>query len=59
MSNKTYESELLADNTTVLMHMIEKLDYLQLTALENAIQSRRYNMRKEAGKAFETIEKVT
>lgn len=56
MSNKTYES--VDQNTRVLMAMIEELDYLQLTALENAIQQRRYNMRKEAGKAFDTIEKV-
>jgi hypothetical protein len=39
--------------------LINILDYLELSVLENAIQSRRYDMRKKEGEKFRTIEKVT
>lgn len=55
MSNKTYESD---QNLIGLLNMIQSLNYLELTALEHSISQRRYAMRKEAGKPFESIEKV-
>lgn len=41
-----------------IIRMIERLDYLELTVLENAIQGRRYMMRQEEGKKFESLEKI-
>jgi hypothetical protein len=46
------------DIITSIVKMIERLDYLELSVLENAIQSRRYDMRKEESKKFAGLEKV-
>jgi hypothetical protein len=38
--------------------LIDHLDYLELTVLENAINSKRYLMKMEESKKFACIEKV-
>ena len=37
---------------------IERLDYLELSVLENAIQGRRLAMRREEAKKYAHIEKI-
>lgn len=46
------------DVITIIKRLITQLNYLELTALENAIQSRRYNMRQAEGANFKSIEKI-
>lgn len=41
-----------------IVKMIERLDYLELSVLENAIQGRRHLMRKEEGIKFQGLQKL-
>ena len=41
-----------------ITNLIDKLDYLELSVLENAIHSKRYLMRNEESKKFAGIEQV-
>lgn len=48
----------MIDEETIEMifELVKTLDYLDLTALQNAIESRRYNMRKAKEADFKSFE---
>lgn len=56
MKGTTTKPELEA--IKIITRLIPSLTYLELTALENAIQSRRYNMRKAESENFKSIEVI-
>jgi hypothetical protein len=41
-----------------IVKMIERLDYLELSVLENAIQGRRLDMRRNESPKFSSLEKI-
>ena len=41
-----------------LVRLIERLDYLELSVLENAIQGRRLHMRRAESTKFDSLEKI-
>lgn len=43
---------------TIITRLIKLLNYLELSALEDAIQTRRYHMRKEMGERFKDVEEL-
>lgn len=48
----------MSDIINQIIELSKTLNYLELSALENAISYRRYNMRKEEEKKFKALDQI-